>query len=64
MKDTRDHHNHPNDVFDAIIVNCSLKNYDRSYNGGNGKSTMYYCEECESMHHEWSRIGRMHKRIP
>lgn len=50
----------PVDIFDVVIVNCSLKNLDRSYKNGNDKG-MYYCTDCSAMHHEQSRIGKLHK---
>jgi hypothetical protein len=51
----------PLDVFDVIVATCSLKNFDRSYNNGNHVG-MYYCQDCCSMHHERSRIGKLHKK--
>jgi hypothetical protein len=48
----------PVDIFDIIIITCSLKNYDRSYSKSEG---MYYCVDCSAMHHEQSRIGKLHK---
>ena len=62
MRDMRDNPGRPNTVFEAIIVNCSIKNIDRSYKGDN--NGMYYCSGCGAMHHEWSRIGKLHKKIP
>lgn len=54
-----------NDVFDVVVLNCSLKNYDRSYKlrSGDGREGMYYCTLCHSMHHEVSRIGVFHKKL-
>ena len=54
----------PRDTFDVIVAKCSLKNFHRSYNGDNNRRNggMYYCTECLSMHHENSRIGKLHKR--
>lgn len=63
MRDRRNNPGHLNDIFEAIIVTCSNKNYDRSYKMGNDKG-MYYCPECQQMHHDFSRIGRLHKKIP
>lgn len=52
------------DIFDVIVVKCSLKNFDRSYNGNKNRRSggMYYCTECMSMHHVNSRIGKLHNR--
>lgn len=59
-----DHRNsrHNVDVFEIIILTCSLKNYDRSYRteDKDGKK-LYYCTECGQMHQELSRIGINHK---
>lgn len=52
----------PVDVFDVVVINCSLKNFDRSYKNGNEEG-MYYCMSCHAMHREQSRIGRLHKKI-
>ena len=52
----------PVDIFDVIIITCSLKNFDRSYRCGNSNEGMYYCIDCNAMHHEKSRIGKLHKR--
>lgn len=73
--DKKGNHNHKGDIFEVIIITCSIKNYDRSYKVGDGgrdnkggdsidrKQGMYYCVECSGMHHEWSSIGRLHKKI-
>lgn len=50
---------HDNDVFDVIITACSIKNYDRSYNGD---KRLYYCPECDCMHRHGSRIGLLHSK--
>lgn len=50
------------DIFDVVIINCSLKNFDRSYNI-NSDGGMYYCTDCNAMHHENSRIGKLHKNV-
>lgn len=64
IPDKRDAPGHPKDIFEIIVVSCSLKNCDRSYDGRKEKETgMYYCTECQQMHHEWSSIGKSHKRI-
>lgn len=67
MGDKRNNPGHTNDIFEVIILTCSTKNCDRSYKIGGDKTDkkegMYYCTECGVMHHEWSRIGRSHKRI-
>lgn len=52
----------PVDIFDVIIVTCSLKNFDRSYRCGSSTEGMYYCIDCNAMHHEKSRIGKLHKK--
>ena len=64
MRDGRNSPDHKNYILEAIIVNCSIKNYDRSYSSGGDESGMYYCTECASMHQAWSRIGKLHKKIP
>lgn len=64
MSDGRNDPGHKNDIFQVIIVNCSIKNYNRSYKGGDDDSGMYYCTKCNSMHQAWSRIGKLHKKIP
>ena len=55
------------EIFEIIVYSCSTKNCDRTYKIGGDKSDkkvgMYYCTECGAMHHEWSAIGRSHKRI-
>jgi hypothetical protein len=51
----------PVDVFDVIVVTCSLKDFDRSYKSGNDVG-MFYCKDCNAMHHENSRIGKLHKK--
>ncbi len=51
----------PVDVFDVIITTCSLKDFDRSYKSDKLVG-MYYCPDCCSMHHESSRIGKLHKK--
>lgn len=64
--DKRNNPGHTNDIFELIILTCSTKNYDRSYKTGDDNkknSGMYYCTECGTMHHEWSSIGRSHKRV-
>lgn len=66
MGDKRNNPGHTNDVFEVIIYTCSAKNCDRSYKIGgetDKKMGMYYCTECGIVHHEWSGIGRMHKKI-
>ncbi len=64
-QDGRIAHDRRNDIFEIIIISCSLKNYDRSYKTGGDKEEngMYYCLECNQMHHEWSGVGRLHKKI-
>lgn len=52
----------PVDVFDVIIITCSLKNFNRSYRSNNDMEGMYYCIDCKAMHHERSRIGKSHKK--
>ncbi len=62
MRDNRNNAGHTNDIFEAIIVQCSMKDYDRSFKkGDDGNAGMYYCTKCSSMHHIRSRIGRLHK---
>lgn len=64
IRDNRQNPGHPNDILEAVIINCSNKNYDRSYGSEDkGEGSMYYCVECGSMHHGNSRIGRSHKKI-
>lgn len=63
MQDSRNNPGHTNDVFIAIIIQCSMRNCDRSYKGDDEESRkLYYCTECESMHHSNSRIGKFHKK--
>ena len=64
MRDGRNNPGHTNEVFEAVIVQCSMKDYDRSYSSGEKDSTLYYCVECEKMHRNDSRIGKLHKKIP
>lgn len=52
----------PVDIFDVIVITCSLKNFDRSYRCSHSNEGMYYCTECKAMHHEWSRVGKLHKK--
>lgn len=65
--DKRNNPGHTNDIFEVIVLTCSTKNCDRSYGTGDDKidkkEGMYYCTECHIMHHEWSGIGRMHKKV-
>lgn len=65
--DKRNNPGYTNEVFEVIIHTCSTKNYDRSYKTGGDKADkeigMYYCAECRAMHHEWSSIGRSHRKI-
>ena len=67
MGDTRNNPGHTNDIFEVIVLTCSTKNIDRSYKTGGDKADqkngMYYCTECGTMHHEWSSLGRSHRRI-
>ncbi len=63
IDDKRDNPGHINDRFEAIIVTCSLKDYDRSYKIDGKKCDMYYCIECGQMHHGDSRIGKLHKKV-
>lgn len=51
----------PVDIFDVIVLNCSLKNFDRSNKNGHSEG-MYYCTNCHAMHNGNSRIGKLHKR--
>jgi hypothetical protein len=51
----------PTDVFDVVVVTCSLKNFDRTYSK-NSIVGMYYCTECNAMHHANSRIGKLHRK--
>lgn len=51
----------PVDIFDVVVTTCSLKDFDRSYNNGK-RVGMYYCKDCNAMHHENSRIGKLHKK--
>lgn len=74
MDDRRNNPGYTNDKFEVLILDCSLKNYDRSY--GNSKKklninknrenknkyVLYYCPECKIMHHSTSQIGRHHNR--
>lgn len=61
--DQRDNPGHTRDIFDVIVVTCSTKNIDRSYRGKREEEgKLYYCEECSSMHHGNSRVGRLHKK--
>ena len=65
MRDRRNNPGHTNDVFEVIVVQCSMKNYDRSYRSyrsGDKDSTLYYCIECGTMHRNDSRIGKLHKK--
>lgn len=62
MDDSRDNPGHSNTKFEVIIVTCSMKNIDRSYRIGRDDTGMYYCTECGQMHHEKSRIGKLHKK--
>lgn len=63
MRDSRNNPGHTNDVFEVVVVQCSMKNCDRSYKGdGTENRKLYYCTECESMHHSNSRIGKFHKK--
>ncbi len=56
----------PEEIFEIIIVNCSLKGqYSERKRLGNvkdGTGIMYYCKLCESMHNEKSEIGFAHKK--
>lgn len=85
--DDKDSHGHRGDIFDVVIIRCSIKNCDRSYKMGDSieydkrrgernsgkndeggdntdrKQGMHYCVECSGMHHEWSSIGRLHKKV-
>lgn len=61
IRDKRNNPDHKNDILEAIIVKCSIKNLDRSYRGDDNTG-MYYCIECGSMHHGSSRIGKLHKK--
>ena len=61
MRDRRNNPGHINSLFEAIIVQCSMKDYDRSYNGEKD-SSLFYCLECGTMHRNDSRIGMMHKK--
>lgn len=63
MRDSRNNPGHVNDVFEVIVVQCSIKNYDRSYKSRDKDSTLYYCTECGTMHRNDSRIGKLHKKI-
>lgn len=63
MRDSRNSPGHVNDVFEVIIVQCSIKNYDRLYKSRDKDSTLYYCTECGAMHRNDSRIGKLHKKI-
>ncbi len=53
----------PVDIFDIIIKKCSLKNYDRSYIKDGSNEGMYYCPDCNAMHHGYSRVGKLHKKV-
>jgi hypothetical protein len=57
----RVYHGKPVERFDVIVTTCSLKDFDRTYKNGNNVG-MYYCQDCCSMHHESSRIGKLHKK--
>ncbi len=65
--DKRNNPGHTKEIFEIIIYNCSAKNFDRSYRTGGEKEDkkvgMYYCTECGTMHHEWSGVGRSHRKI-
>lgn len=64
--DKRNNPGYAKEIFEIIILRCSTKDCDRSYKTGgevNKKKGMYYCAECNIMHHEWSGLGRLHKRI-
>lgn len=63
MCDRRINPGHTNDIFEVIIVNCSLKNCDRSYKIDSDNAGMYFCAECSSTHHEGSMIGKLHKGV-
>jgi hypothetical protein len=66
-EDKRNNPGRAKEIFEIIVLTCSTKNCDRSYKMGGDKADkkggMYYCTECRAMHHEWSGIGRSHKRI-
>lgn len=51
----------PTDVFDVVVTTCSLKNFDRSYHK-NSLVGMYYCTDCNAMHHANSKIGKLHMK--
>lgn len=62
IRDRRDNPGHINDIFKVVVIQCSMKNYDRSYKGQDIENRkLYYCTECGSMHHSNSRIGIKHK---
>lgn len=61
IDDKRNNPGHTNQKFEVIIITCSLKDIDRSYRMDTN-SGMYYCTECNQMHHEKSRIGKLHKK--
>lgn len=62
MCDRRDNPGHTNTVFEVIIHQCSTKNCDRSYKTDEDNKGLYYCAECNSMHRENSRIGKLHRK--
>lgn len=61
--DKRNNPGHTKDIFDVVILRCSLKNFDRSYKDdeGNVINYLYYCTKCGMMHRSNSRIGISHK---
>ena len=61
--DKRNNPGYTNEVFEVIIHTCSTKNYDRSYKAGKEDRYLYYCKECDMMHHSNSRIGIVHKKV-
>lgn len=63
IRDRRQNSGHTNDTFEVVIYQCSIKNYDRSYKTDKDDKSLYYCTECNSMHHSSSRIGKLHKKI-
>ena len=52
----------PVDIFDVIVKQCSLKNFDRSYRKDDSMEGMYYCPDCHAMHHGNSKVGKLHKK--
>lgn len=62
--DKRENPGHTKDVFEIIVLRCSMRNYDRSYKNNDGIRSyyLYYCLECDMYHRSNSRVGILHKK--